>query len=616
HAQPTACWACGPTVRLLAADGSERACADPVAVAAGLLRAGEVLAVKALGGYQIMVDPHDAAAVAALRARKERSAKPFALLARDAGVVARYAEVTDPERRLLESPGRPIVLLRARPGNRLSEEVAPGSSTLGFMLPATPLQHLLLAAATDVLIATSGNAPDEPMARTEAEALRVLGGVVGGFLTHDRPIHVRVDDSIARVVRSDLAPKLTFLRRARGYAPDPIPAPFPMTPTLSVGAELKDTVCVASGTSLYLSQHIGDLKTAGNREFFAETVDHLCDLFDVTPCLVASDLHPDFHSTHYAARYAADHPGVERILVQHHHAHMAACMADNGLDRRVIAVVFDGTGYGLDGTIWGGEFLVGDYDGFERAAHLERFRLPGGDQAVRHPWRVAAALLQQHGLPLTVLDDQDPFEVEVVAKMAARAVNSPVTSSMGRLFDAVSALLGVRRSVSYEAQAAIELEQLLDPGHKPHTPWPTRLSRDGDGIVISHEPWIRALAESQDEPAAVSSGRFHESVVQAVKEVCLLLRDTHGLDDVVLSGGVFLNQYLLVRVERELTDSGLRVHTHGRVPTNDGGISVGQAVIAAARKRSNNGQASPGKPRADGGTAQTVRADHRAVLRR
>ncbi|HEX9993477.1 MAG TPA: carbamoyltransferase HypF [Acidimicrobiales bacterium] len=590
HAQPNACWTCGPTVRLLAPDGTAVDVADPVEAAATMLRDGRVLAVKALGGFQLMVDPLDNGAVTALRERKERSAKPFALLARDTSVVARHALLDEREERLIASPGRPIVLLEARPGNELSAAVAPRSRTLGFMLPATPIQELLLAATGDVLVATSGNAPDEPMASTEDEALGQLAGFVDGFLVHDRAIHMRVDDSIARVVHSRVAPKVTFLRRARGYVPDPIPAPFPVPPLVALGAELKNTVCVAQDRSLYVSQHIGDLKTAGNRTYLVEALTHLRSVFGVTPRIVAHDLHPDFHTT----RYAQACRDVELVGVQHHHAHMAACMADNGLDRPVIGVVFDGTGYGTDGTIWGGEFLVGDYEGFERAGHLLPFRLPGGDRAVREPGRVAIALLAQHygreaaALPLAVVRDRDPFELAVLMRMVEQGVNAPITSSMGRLFDAVSAIAGVCGFVEYEAQAAIELEQLIAWDHTACDPWPVRLDRRDGRLVVDHGPWLRALVDDvvdRECSAAAVSRRFHESVVAAVTEVCGELRRSTGIEDVVLSGGVFLNQHLLIRVEQELVGAGLRVHTHGRVPTNDGGVSVGQAMVAAATVR-------------------------------
>ncbi|MFI7102357.1 carbamoyltransferase HypF [Streptomyces sp. NPDC050161] len=587
HAQPNACWDCGPRVRLLAPDGAEHPAPDPVDAAAALLRGGHILAVKALGGYQLMADPHHADAVAALRARKERSAKPFALLAADSETVARYAHLDTHETRLLESPGRPIVLLRARAGSGLSPQIAPGSPTLGFMLPTTPLQHLLLAGTSGVLIATSGNAPDEPMARTEDEALDTLQGLADHFLVHNRAIHLRIDDSIARIVHSAGEPKVTFLRRARGYVPDPVPAPFEIPPVLAVGGELKNTVCVGSGTSLYVGQHIGDLKTTGNQRFFAETIDHLRGVFGVTPRYVAHDLHPDFHSTRYA-RACRD---MEPVAVQHHHAHMASCMADNGLDRPVIGVIFDGTGYGTDGTIWGGEFLVGDYRGFERAGHLARFRLPGGDKAVREPARVAIALLTQHfgpdaaSLPLDLLRHRDPFEVGVLMKMTTRGINAPQTSSMGRLFDAYSALLGVCEESGYEGQAAVELEAQIAWDHTPAAPWPLRLTEDEGRLVVDHRPWLAALLDGILEHRATTaelSRAFHESVVHAVVEVCLRLSRTHGLRDVALSGGVFLNQHLLVRTEAELTTAGLRVHTHRRIPTNDGGLSVGQAMVAAA----------------------------------
>ncbi|MDO0929507.1 carbamoyltransferase HypF [Streptomyces sp. TG1A-8] len=588
HAQPNACWTCGPRVRLLLPDGTASG-EDPVTAAAAMLRDGRILAVKALGGYQLMADPSQAAVVTELRARKERSAKPFALLARDASTVTRHAVLNDEERRLLESPGRPIVLLRARPDTMLSPDVAPGSPTLGFMLPATPLQHLLLDAVAPVLIATSANAPDEPMARTEEEALGALRGLADAFLVHDRDVHMRVDDSIARVVHSTTEPKVTFIRRARGYAPDPVPAPFPLPPVLAVGAELKNTVCLGSGDSLYPSQHIGDLKSPGNQRFFADTIDHLRDIFGVTPAYVAHDLHPDFHSTRYARSCA-----VDTVAVQHHHAHMASCMADNGLDRPVLGVIFDGTGYGLDGTVWGGEFLIGDYRGFERRGHLARFRLPGGDRAVREPARVAIALLAQHfgadmaDLGLDLLSRRDPFEVEVLVKMTERGINAPETSSMGRLFDAYAALLGVCEEVGYEGQAAIELEQLIAWDHSSAAPWPLRLREEDDRLVVDHRPWLEGLlADVGDRrlSAAQVSRTFHESVVHAVVEVCLRLSRDSGIRDVVLSGGVFLNQHLLIRCEQELTGAGLRVHTHSRIPTNDGGVSVGQAMVAAARAR-------------------------------
>ncbi|WP_329571749.1 carbamoyltransferase HypF [Kitasatospora sp. NBC_01266] len=587
HAQPNACWTCGPQVRLLLPDGSEVDTPDPVAAAAALLGAGRILAVKALGGYQLMADPTSLRAVAELRARKERGGKPFALLGRDSATVAVHTVLDERERRLLESPGRPIVLLRARPDSGLAPDIAPGSSTLGFMLPATPLQHLLLAAAGPVLIATSANAPDEPMVRTEQEALGSLRGL-DALLVHDREIHTRVDDSIARIVHSTLDPKVSFVRRARGYVPDPLPTPFPVPPVLALGAELKNTVCLGEGGNLYVSQHIGDLKSVANQEFFAETITRLRTLFGVTPRYVAHDLHPDFHST----RYAAACQDVTLVAVQHHHAHMAACMADNGLDRPVIGVVFDGTGYGPDGTIWGGEFLIGDYRGFERKAHLARFRLPGGDRAVREPDRIAIALLGQHfgpdaaRLPLDLLRRRDPFEVGVLLRMAERGVSAPETSSMGRLFDAVSALLGVCERVGYEGQAAIELEQLIAWDQTPVTPWPVRLRPAGDCLVIDHRPWLEALVAELGDPdrsPAQLSRAFHESVVHAVLETCLRLSHESGLRDVVLSGGVFLNQHLLIRSEQELTRAGLRVHTHSRIPTNDGGLSAGQAMVAAAR---------------------------------
>lgn len=586
HAQPIACWDCGPRTELWGPSGLPVPAADPVLAAVARLRAGQIIAVKALGGYQLMVDPTCDSAVRRLREHKERSRKPFALLARDVQAVSRFASCSVDERRLLESPGRPIVLLRSRPGNGLTDDIAPGSATLGFMLPSAPLQYLLLGAGMEVLVATSGNAKDTPMAITEDDAVSELGDVVDAFLVHNRRILARVDDSVARVTSGGTA-QPTFIRRGRGYSPDVFPAPVALRPTLALGAELKDTICLGKDRTLYLGPHIGDLKSPGNQQFHQQLISHLTGLFDVAPDVVAHDLHPNFYTT-ALARGLHD---VERVAVQHHHSHMASCMIDNGLSGPVIGVVFDGTGYGPDGTIWGGEFLVGDYTGYRRAGHLRTFRLPGGDAAIREPARIALGLLHtQLGvaarhLPLGVLQRYEPFELDVLAKMVERGINSPVTSSMGRLFDAVSSLLGVCAEVDYEGQAAIELEQLIAWDLTPCEPWPVLTFEEDDQLVIDYQPWLAELLEDllvRKYPIPFISRRFHETIVRAIVEVCDRIRELSGLAEVVLSGGVFLNQQIVIQAEQELAARGFSVYTHHRVPPTDGGISVGQAVIAGS----------------------------------
>jgi len=596
HAQPVCCPACGPALRLLDRDGRP-AEADPLAAAAARLRAGAVVAVKGIGGYHLAADAAAEPAVAALRARKHREDKPFAVMVADLDAAAALCQVDPAEQAMLASPRRPIVLLRrrpeaagARPGG-VAASVAPGNRSLGVMLPYTPLHHLLLAEVGRPIVLTSGNVSDEPIAYLDDEAVGRLGGIADWFLTHDRPIHVRADDSVVRAFRSRELP----LRRSRGFAPQPLglPWPFPRH-VLACGAELKHTFCLAKNGHAFVSHHIGDLENYETFRSFTEGVGHFRRLFAVDPEVVAHDLHPEYLST----KYALELDGVELEGVQHHHAHVAACLADNGEPGPVIGVAFDGLGYGADGTIWGGELLVADLGGFRRAGYLEVVPMPGGAAAIREPWRMAAAWLD------AAFGGQVPERLAVAGRhrdrwdqvlaLARSATASPSTSSAGRLFDAVAAILGVRDAVNYEGQAAVELEQLADPAER--SAYPARVDRAGDGpLRLAGTDLVRAVVEDLEAGAAAPliAARFHNGLADATVTACGALGDASGLRTVALSGGVFQNTLLLERTVAGLEGRGFRVLVHSRVPPNDAGISLGQAVVAGARDRSRGRGADP-----------------------
>ena len=590
HAQPTCCPACGPRLRLADNTGGERP-VHPLDAAAGLLADGGVLAVKGLGGYHLAADARSEQGTAALRARKHREDKPFAVMAAGLDQARTLCEVDDVAADLLTSRRRPIVLLPKVAGAEVATAVAPGNRHLAVMLPYTPLHHLLLAQFGKPIVLTSGNVSDEPIAYQDDDALVRLKGIADAFLTHDRPIHVRADDSVVRPFRG----QATLVRRSRGYAPEPLPVPAPFTKhVLACGAELKNTFCLAKGDRAFVSQHIGDLENAETLRSFTEGIEHFASLFEISPSVIAHDLHPDYLSTKYAqdraeSAYADARPGLELVGVQHHHAHIASCLADNGVgdqDERVIGVAFDGTGYGTDGTIWGGEFLIAGLAGFSRAGHLAPVPMPGGAAAIRQPWRMAAAYLDaafpggpDH--PLAVASRNEAHWANVVA-MARRGINAPLTSSAGRLFDAVAALLGVRDSVNYEGQAAIELEQLADPAE---TGAYRAAIEGGEVLQVASADMVRAAAG--DLAAGVArekiAARFHNGTAGLIADCCGLLRERTGLGTVALSGGVFQNLLLLHNVVGLLESGGFTVLTHSRVPCNDGGISLGQAVVAAAR---------------------------------
>jgi len=580
HAQPICCAVCGPNLKLLDRTGHEVG-GDPLQGAAERLRAGWIVAVKGLGGYHLAAAATNEAAVATLRSRKQRHEKPFAVMASSLAMARDLAEFTPAEERSLASPRRPIVLVRRKANARLAGSVAPGNSFVGLMLPYTPLHHLICKRHPEAFVLTSGNVADEPIVYSDEAAIERLSSVADFFLSHNRPIHVRADDSVVRVFREKELP----MRRSRGYCPQPLPLPGEARrPVLACGGELKSTFCLAKGGHAFLSPHIGDLENYETLEAYLQGIAHFSRLFEVAPRLVAHDLHPDYLST----KYALTLKDVDLVAVQHHHAHAAACLAENGECGPAIAVVFDGLGYGTDGTLWGGEFLEVDFVGFKRIGHFETMPMPGGVAAIHQPWRLAAAYLDiAYGgsppLELPVLR-RHSRDFDTVVQLARSGVRSPQTSSAGRLFDAVAAILDVRDTVRYEAQAAIELEQRADPAERGE--YRTRVS-PGPPFLIRGADLVRAVAD--DARAGVDPGvvaaRFHNSLARVVAEVVSRIREHGGLRTVALSGGVFQNSLFLERTVERLEERSFRVLTHARTPPNDGGLSFGQAVIAAARDR-------------------------------
>jgi hydrogenase maturation protein HypF len=567
HAQPNACPECGPTLRLLPGDdyGDE---ALRGAVAA--LREGRIVAVKGIGGYHLACLAGNETAVAALRARKHREDKPFAVMVRDVRAARSLVALTEEEAALLAGRDRPIVLAPRVDAGRVAGSVAPRSADLGVLLPYSPLHHLLLADVGEPLVMTSGNVSDEPIAHEDADALERLAGIADVVLFHDRPIHTRTDDSVLRAVASR---RPLLLRRSRGFVPDALALPVPAArDVLACGAELKSTFCVAKGQRAWVGHHIGDLKTYEVLQAFEAGIEHFERLFAVVPEVVAHDEHPDYLST----RYALARGDVETVAVQHHHAHLAACLTEHGETGPAVGAIYDGSGYGSDGTVWGGELLVGDLRDFERAGHLWPVRLPGGDRAVRQPWRMAVSWLLEAGWG-GPLPGPDPRRAEQVAQLVCSGLSSPVTTSMGRLFDAVAALCGLRSEVSYEGQAAIELEAAADPLERGAYELP--VTADG---VLDARPVV--LEAARDVARGVATGtvsaRFHGAVASATAEAVSRV----GLGTAVLAGGVFQNRTLLTATAARLEARGLRVLVPERLPPNDGGISYGQAAVAAARR--------------------------------
>lgn len=578
HAQPNACPACGPSLRLADRKG-ETLPGDPLNKTLDLLLRGSIVAVKGIGGFHLVCDAENHGAVATLRSRKFREDKPFAVMCRDMEEARAHCHVCVEEERLLCSPQRPIVILNRKKGSSIAPAVAPFQKTLGVMLPYSPLHHLLLNGPLKSLVMTSGNVSDEPIAYKNEEACRRLSEIADFFLLHDRDIHMRCDDSVVRVFKD----RPYSLRRSRGYVPFPAKLSFDLEMILACGGELKNTFALSRGPYVFVSHHIGDMENLETLLSFEEGIEHFKNLFSIEPKAVAYDLHPEYLST----KYALSLEGIPKVGVQHHHAHVASAMAENGLGGEVIGVALDGTGFGNDGTIWGGEFLRAGLRDFKRVAHLKQVPMPGGSMAIKEPWRMAFAyLLEAFGdkaMELDWIKRRDPQKCEILRKMIEKKVNSPLTSSMGRLFDAASSLLSIRDTVNYEGQAAIELEMAADSEVKEE--YSFEILETQNPMVVDPLEMVRGLAEDliAGESASRISGKFHRTVARLVVETCRRIQLGTGLDRVVLSGGVFQNTLFLALVFDGLKEAGFNVYTHHLVPTNDGGISLGQAVIAHMR---------------------------------
>jgi len=584
HAQPNACWTCGPQVELWDLEGKPVEVADPIAETVTRLQRGDVVAIKGLGGFHLACDAPNAVAVSTLRERKRRVEKPFAVMVPDIDAAQRFCELDEAARGLLVSPQRPIVLLRRREGTPIADEVAPFNRYLGVFLPYTPLHHLLFAEGRfTALVMTSANMSEEPICIANDEAVRRLQTLADCFLVHNRDILLRCDDSVIRVSGA----RARQLRRSRGFVPVPVFLSEDVPSILAVGGELKNTICLTKGRHAFLSQHIGDLENAESYSFFEEAIEHLQRILEIRPVAIAYDLHPNYFST----RWALAQSGLPQIGVQHHHAHIASCMAENHLDGRVIGIALDGTGYGADGRIWGGEVLLADYNSFERAAHLAYVPMPGGEAAIREPWRMAVAYLVRHfGCEfvrrLPALSNIPRQKLDVLFRMMEQGINSPLTSSCGRLFDAVAALAGIRHHVNYEAQAAVELEMAIG-NSSDESAYPFELVAKAEDWIIGTRGLFDALLRdlSRDVQIGDISRRFHNGLVEALADVAKRLRERSGLERVCLSGGTFQNVYLCERLCDRLGNDNFQVFSQSEVPAGDGGLSLGQALVAVHKIR-------------------------------
>ena len=589
HAQPNACPKCGPRLELLDSKGNHIEASDIIVTASQLLKDGKIMAIKGLGGFLLTCDATNEKVVKVLRQRKRREFKPLAIMVADIEEARSHCLVSEAEEKLLKSPQSPIVLLPWKPDSTVTKTIAPNLKYLGLMLPYTPLHHLLLRGVGLPLVMTSGNISEEPIAKDNDEAIRRLSGIADCFLVHNRDIYARYDDSVTFVERG----MAQLTRRARSYAPYPVHLNFKAKQVLGCGAEEKNTFCLTKDNYAFISQHIGDMENLETLEHFENTLALYKRLFRIEPETIAYDLHPEYLSTKYAQELGSQFSHLSLVPVQHHHAHIVSCMVDNAVDSPVIGVALDGTGYGSDGRIWGGEFLVADYKSFQRMGHLEYLPLPGGTAAIKKPYRTAAGyllkLLGENSInhKLAFLKQINAVEIELINRQIQTGLNSPLCSSMGRLFDAVSALISIRGEIDYEGQAAIELEMAaydaLDKiGNKSY---PYSII-DTDGVNIIHlKELLSAIVDDlcQGASKATISARFHNTVAQMICEMCQLIAGRTGINQVALSGGVFQNRLLLREIVPLLEAADFAVLTHKQVPCNDGGISLGQAIIANYR---------------------------------
>lgn len=590
HAQPNACPVCGPQLSLYSSDreligkgGDAQKNRGLFKVLAEHFEAGRIVAIKGIGGFHLACDATNEKAVAALRQRKYRQDKPFAVMFPDLNTIRDFCRINPAEIELLQSVARPIVLLRKSESRDVAYSAAPNNHYLGAMLPYTPLHYLIFRFWKRPLIMTSGNVSDEPIVYRNEELFDRLSSIADYFLVHDRMIHIRCDDSVTRIWES----KPYILRRSRGYVPQELTIDRRFRrQVLACGPEQKNTFTLAKDRTVYISQHIGDLENYEVLKALEEGVTHFRSLFDLNPEIIAYDLHPDYLSTKYALDYQDENRDVRKIGIQHHHAHAVSCMIENGLNHPVIALVLDGTGYGEDGTIWGGEFLIAEYNRYHRMGHLKTVAMPGAGAAIKNPWQMAVAFLYQ-----VFADDLLEFEIPLLkaipkesVQLILQLINSqqslPITSSCGRLFDAVAALCGLRYKVNYEGQAAVEFEQSIqkisDDSYDFYT------SAEDSGIILNWDRMLKQVVADIEQriPIGEIAVRFHNGLAGGLLKVAVAIRNQTDINDVVLSGGVFMNIYLLSRLKKLLENKGFYVYTHSVVPCNDGGISLGQAVIA------------------------------------
>ncbi|KPK22096.1 MAG: carbamoyltransferase HypF [Nitrospira bacterium SG8_3] len=584
HAQPNACWDCGPRLSLHDHDGLPIDRDTPIEKTIHLLKRGSILAIKGLGGFHLAVDATNHKAVVRLRKRKHREEKPLAIMVRDLEAAKEIAHINEIEATSLLSPQRPILILKKRRFHRLSPQVAPRNRYFGIMLPYTPLHYLLMDSPFSALVMTSGNISEEPINIDNEDAFKNLKRIADYFLVHDRDIYLRSDDSIIRMVGR--VPRQ--VRRSRGYVPIPVFLPEEMSElpsVLAVGGELKNTICITKENRAFLSQHVGDMENLETFDFFRLTISHMESILEIRPKVMAHDLHPDYLSS----KFGREQEEIPALAVQHHHAHIVSCLAENGVKAPVIGLALDGTGFGSDGEVWGGEILLADLNSFQRAAHLDYVSLPGGDAAAKFPWRMALSYLHKtygeelFNLPIKFVRDLKREDANIVFQMITKGVNSPLTSSCGRLFDAISSLIGLRQKIAYEGQAAMELEMRQNLREKGKYPWAIE-EKKGHLILLTSDI-IKSAVE--DIKAGISRGiisrRFHNTLIDMFTGTCIRLREASGIDHVAMSGGAFQNVTLLNGLSRSLTSKGFKVFTQKVVPSNDGGLSLGQAVCAGLR---------------------------------